>query len=109
MSAALRDDVLSCNMDHPIGRWRNVFQVSQAELAERCGLSQQSISFYEGGRVPRGEALRALIRVTGLPLEALVFPEQFLAEHPDFLIEASRQPLRRGRPRKQPPEGETDA
>jgi transcriptional regulator with XRE-family HTH domain len=102
MSAVLRDDVLSYNMDHPLGRWRYLHRISQHELAQRCGLSQQSISFYEGGRVPRGEALKVLMRETGLPLEALIFPGQYLADHPHFLIEPPEH-RRPGRPRKQQP------
>jgi transcriptional regulator with XRE-family HTH domain len=104
MSVALQNEVLFFNMDHPIGRWRARYQVRQEDLAQRCGLSQQAISAYEAGhRVPRGASLRKLQEVTGLPLEALLFPQEYLAAHPDFLIEPPRQ----RRPRKRPPEGGT--
>jgi transcriptional regulator with XRE-family HTH domain len=88
MAVALQNEVLYVNMDHPLGRWRARHQVSQDELGRRCQLSQKTISAYESGtRVPRGESLTKLRRETGLPLEALIFPVEFLREHPDFLME----------------------
>src|SRR5215216_8191243 len=105
MSVALPNEVLSFNMNHPLGRWRWRQKVSQEELARRCGLSQQTISAIESGsRVPSAEALKILHEVTGIPLEALLYPTRYLEEHPEFEIELPRQ-RRRGRPRKQPPEG----
>ena len=104
MSVALPNEVLSVNMNHPLGRWRFRFQVSQEELAQRCHLSQQTISAIEAGRrTPSADALKRLHEVTGLPLEALLYPVQYLAEHPNFLVEPPRE-RRRGRPRKETPE-----
>jgi len=101
MAATLQNEVLSCNMDHPLGRWRHRRQMSQDALGKLCGLSQKAISAYESGtRVPRGESLRRLAEVTGLPLEALMFPDAFLQERPNFLMDPPRQ-----RKRRQPPEG----
>jgi len=54
MAATLQNEVLSCNMDHPLGRWRHRRQMSQDALGKLCGLSQKAISAYESGtRVPR--------------------------------------------------------
>jgi transcriptional regulator with XRE-family HTH domain len=106
MAVALPNEVLFFNMDHPIGRWRHRHQVSQEELGRRCQLSQKAISAYESGtRIPRGNSLTKLMRETGLPLEALIFPNEFLRDHPDYLMEPPRQRRRRQRP----PEGGTDA
>jgi transcriptional regulator with XRE-family HTH domain len=78
--------------DHPLVRWRAKYQVTQEELAQRCQLSQQAISAYESGdRLPRGTSVWKLMQATDLPLEALLFPERFLQDHPHFL----REPLQR--------------
>jgi transcriptional regulator with XRE-family HTH domain len=99
MAVALPNEVFFPNMDHPIGRWRHRHQVTQAQLAERCGLSQQAIAAYESGhRTPRGASLTKLIEATSIPLEALIFPEAYLRDHPDYLTEPPRQ----RRPRKRP-------
>jgi transcriptional regulator with XRE-family HTH domain len=91
MASVLPHAVVSFSMDHPLGRWRAWHQISQEALAQRCGLSQKAISAYElGTRVPRDQSLKRLVEVTGLPLEALVFPEQFLRDHPDFLMQRPR-------------------
>jgi transcriptional regulator with XRE-family HTH domain len=80
--------VYSPAMDHPLSRWRAKHGIDQSELAKRCQLSQQAISAYEQGiRVPRGTSLKRLLEVTGLPLEALIFPIEFLQTHPQFLEE----------------------
>ena len=100
MAAALQSEVLFFAMDHPLVRWRYKHQLSQEELGQRSGLSQQAIAAYENyQRTPRGTSLRKLLDVTGLPLEALIFPAPFLREHPDFLAERPQ----RGR-RRRPPE-----
>jgi transcriptional regulator with XRE-family HTH domain len=102
MGVTLQNEVLYFNMDHPIGRWRARHHVSQEELGRRCQLSQKAISAYESGtRIPRGDSLRRLQAETGLPLEALIFPQAFLRDHPDFLMEPPRQRKRR---RETPPE-----
>ena len=102
MSVALRNEVLYCPMDHPLGRWRARYQVSQEELGRRCELSQKAISAYESGtRVPRGDSLLRLQVVTGLPLEALLFPQAFLQAHPNFLTEPPRQ-RQQGRGKRPP-------
>jgi transcriptional regulator with XRE-family HTH domain len=99
MGATLPNGVLYGAMDHPLTRWRARHQVSQDELGQRCQLSQKTISAYElGTRVPRGESLKRLQAETGLPLGALLFPEEFLQEHPDFLL--NRRPPRQGKRRK---------
>ena len=73
-------------MDHPLTRWRHAHQLTQAELAERSGIRQGTLARYESGtRVPRKAHLLTLMRITNLPVEALILPEQFLREHPDFL------------------------
>jgi len=106
VSVAQQKEVISYNMNHPLGRWRWRHEVSQKELAERCGLTQQAISAYEvGERVPRGEELKRLHAVTGIPIEALVLPKEYLEAHPDYLL-GPRPPERRGRPRKLRPSEE---
>src|SRR5918911_4091606 len=96
----------SMAMDSPLRRWRRANRLTQQELAERCGVKFTTIARYEQAiHLPSRAYLEALIRVTGLPADALVRPEQFLAEHPDFLAEwAEEVPSRgrRGRPRRQP-------
>ena len=89
------------DMDTPLVRWRRKHQMTQVQLSERCGLTQKSISAYETmARVPRGQSLARLMRETDLPLDALIFPEAFLQEHPDFLRDRPKL-----RPRKSPPKG----
>jgi transcriptional regulator with XRE-family HTH domain len=65
-------------------------------------MKQNTISRYERGEhIPVREHLERLLAVTGLPTDALVRPERFLAEHPEFLAEHAileRSP--RGRPSK---------
>jgi transcriptional regulator with XRE-family HTH domain len=86
--------------DHPLKRWRERHGLTQAQLAERCGVRQNAISRYERGeRVPRGDDLLRLLKTTELPAEALVLPEHFLRQHPDFLRTPPPKPPhgRRGR------------
>jgi transcriptional regulator with XRE-family HTH domain len=72
--------------DHPLTRWRQKHRKTQAELAQLCGIRQGTLARYESGtRIPRGTHLEKLMEVTGLPAEALVLPERFLAQRPDFL------------------------
>jgi transcriptional regulator with XRE-family HTH domain len=74
--------------DHPLTLWRQAHDVTQAELAQRCGVSQHSLAAYESyARVPHGQNLARLAIATALPLGALTDPETFLQEHPDFLRE----------------------
>jgi transcriptional regulator with XRE-family HTH domain len=109
MSVALHNDVLSFNMNHPLGRWRWRHQMSQKTLSERCGLSQQMISAIESGeRTPSADALKRLHEVTGLPLEALLYPTEYLQANPDFLTAPPRGRTR-GRPRKPRLEEGSDA
>ena len=71
---------------HPLTRWRNYHGWTQVELAEASGLSQSHIAAIENyQRIPIRESLERLLDVTGLPTDALVRPERFLAAHPNFL------------------------
>jgi hypothetical protein len=90
-------------MDTPLRRWRTAKCWTQAELAAHCGIKQNTISRYERAEhIPVRDHLEALISVTGLPTDALVRPEHFLEEHPDFLsLPPSEDPPRNTRPRKQ--------
>lgn len=72
--------------------------LTQPELAQRIGVHRNTLARYEQGRlIPRREHLEALIRETDLPTDALVRPQKYLEDHPDFLIAYAEQP-RRGRP-----------
>jgi transcriptional regulator with XRE-family HTH domain len=95
-------------MDSPLRRWRWSQGLSQAALARRCGLETNTISSYEQGhRRPQPSTIDKLVEVTGLTADALIYPRQYLRDHPEFLAEfAAAAPPRRGRPpRKRPPEG----
>jgi transcriptional regulator with XRE-family HTH domain len=95
--------VYSQAMDHPLSRWRAKHRIDQRELAQQCQLSQQAISAYEQGtRVPRGDALKRLLEVTGIPIEALIFPAEFLEQHPEFPEEPPPEATGRSRPKKPP-------
>ena len=49
-------------------------------------VSQGMISKIVGyQRIPLGDTLEALLAYTGLPTDAFIRPERFLAEHPNFL------------------------
>jgi transcriptional regulator with XRE-family HTH domain len=114
-------------MDSPMRRWRKSQNVTQTELARRVGVYVSTIAKWEQQfSRPRGEALERLVAVTGLSLEAILFPQRYLEEHPDFLAtwaevpprrgrypeeerRQRQQPPRRGRPSKRPPEGESGA
>jgi transcriptional regulator with XRE-family HTH domain len=76
---------------HPLRQWRDQEGLSQEELAERTGITQGMISHIERYfRVPRVDNLKVLLEHTGLPTDAFMLPERFLAEHPDFLRKARR-------------------
>jgi transcriptional regulator with XRE-family HTH domain len=81
---------------HPLRQWRDARGLSQEDLAAATGHSQGMISHIEQYlRVPRGQVLLDLLDHTGLPAEAFIRPERFLADHPRFF-----QTRRRGRPPK---------
>jgi transcriptional regulator with XRE-family HTH domain len=82
---------------HPLKQWREREGLNQQELADACGLSQSMISLIESGlRVPLDDILAALLDYTGLPAEAFVLPERFLATNPDFLRKYGRRGKSRG-------------
>ena len=87
-------------MDTPLRRWRRQHGYTQAQLAERCGVTANTIARYEEGRrIPRGAQLDRLIELTRLPTDALVRPARYLQDHPKFLQRwASPVPPHRGRP-----------
>jgi transcriptional regulator with XRE-family HTH domain len=92
-------------MDSPLRRWRRSQGLTQAELAQRCGVELNTVARWEQQiRIPRGEQLEKLAEVTGLSLEALLFPARYLRDHSDFLTAYAEQPPQRGRRRKEPPE-----
>jgi transcriptional regulator with XRE-family HTH domain len=85
--------------DTPLKRWRRQAGLSQAALAAQCGVRGNTIARWERGEhLPRGDYLEILLRVTGLPTDAVVRPTRFLAAHPDFLRDYASPTLRRGRP-----------
>ena len=78
---------------HPLKQWREREGLNQQALADACGISQSMISLIESGlRIPLDDALEALLDYTGLPAEAFMLPERFLAQHPDFLRKSRRKP-----------------
>jgi transcriptional regulator with XRE-family HTH domain len=94
-------------MDSPLRRWRKSQNVTQGELARRCGVGLSTIAKWEQQfTAPRGDRLETLAQITGLSLEALLFPSRYLEEHPDFLATWAEVPPRRGRYRRHPPSGE---
>jgi transcriptional regulator with XRE-family HTH domain len=99
-------------MDSPLRRWRRSQGLTQAELADRLEVHMSTVAKYEQRfRIPREEELARLAEVTELSLEAILFPERYLQDHPDFLAQFAEVPPRRGRyPRQRPPqEGTPDA
>ncbi len=89
-------------------RWRRSQGLTQKQLADRLGVHMSTVAKYEQRfRVPREDELRALARETGLSLDAILFPDTYLQEHPEFLSEWAEVPPRRGRyPEPRPPEGQ---
>jgi transcriptional regulator with XRE-family HTH domain len=84
-------------MDSPMRRWRKSQNVTQTELARRVGVYVSTIAKWEQQfSRPRGQALERLVAVTGLSLEAILFPQRYLEEHPDFLATWAEVPPRRG-------------
>jgi transcriptional regulator with XRE-family HTH domain len=70
---------------HPLRQWRDQHGLSQDELAEHCGVGQGMISHIERYfRVPRKSTIIKLQDYTGLPTEALMFPERFLEQNPNY-------------------------
>jgi transcriptional regulator with XRE-family HTH domain len=98
-------------MDTPLRRWRRSQQLRQEDLDARLGVPKGSIARWEQTlRIPRKETLERVADFTGLPIEAIMYPERFLREHPEFLATWAEQPPRRGRrkqPKPPPAEGET--
>jgi transcriptional regulator with XRE-family HTH domain len=93
-------------MDSPLRRWRKSQNVTQGELARRCGVGMSTIAKWEQQfTAPRSDRLDTLAQITGLSLEALLFPARYLKEHPDFLATWAEVPPRRGRHRRQQPSG----
>jgi transcriptional regulator with XRE-family HTH domain len=97
-------------IDSPLRRWRRSQGLTQEDLAQRLGVKFSTVARWEQQfRTPRGQQLEKLAEVTGLSLEALLFPERYLREHPDFLATWGEQPPRRGRwKRSSPEEGTTN-
>ena len=88
---------------HPLRQWRDQRNLSQDELAEQAGVGQGMISHIERYfRVPRKSTIIKLQEITGLPTEALMFPERFLEQNPHYF-----RPPKKNR-KAQPEEGPTD-
>jgi transcriptional regulator with XRE-family HTH domain len=80
---------------HPLRQWRDLHGLSQDELAERAGVGQGMISHIERYfRVPRKSTIIKLQEETGLPTEALMFPERFLAQNPNYFRPKKGRKLR---------------
>jgi transcriptional regulator with XRE-family HTH domain len=81
---------------HPLRQWRDQHDLSQDELAQLTGVGQGMISHIERYfRVPRKSTIIKLQAHTGLPTEALMFPERFLEQNPEyFRPKKGRQPRR---------------
>jgi transcriptional regulator with XRE-family HTH domain len=95
-------------MDSPLRRWRRSKDLTQKALADQLGVHMSTVAKYEQRfRVPREDELRELARVTGLSLDAILFPETYLQDHPEFLAEWAEIPPRRGRYPEPRPGGES--
>jgi transcriptional regulator with XRE-family HTH domain len=82
---------------HPLRQWREHHGLTQAQVAEACGVTQGMVSHIEQYvRIPLGDTLERLRAYTGLSTDAFIRPERFMVEQPDF--------LRRLRPRPRPPD-----
>jgi transcriptional regulator with XRE-family HTH domain len=80
---------------HPLRQWRDLHGLSQDELAARVGVGQGMISHIERYfRVPRKSTIIKLQEETGLPTEALMFPERFLAQNPNYFRPKKGRKLR---------------
>jgi transcriptional regulator with XRE-family HTH domain len=78
-------------IDTPLRRWRLTRGITQADAAERAGITQRIWSRYERGEriaTLRGP-LRRLMTLTGLSFDALLDPERYLEMHPAFLREGA--------------------
>lgn len=90
-------------VDTPLRRWRRAAGLTQAQMAERCGLKLSTYRKYENGlRVPQGIRLQALMRVTNLSSDPLILPNQYLDNDPSYLADYAEIP-KRGRPTKESP------
>jgi transcriptional regulator with XRE-family HTH domain len=100
--------VISTGMtpDSPLRRWRRKNHFTQKQLARAVGASSEAVARWEkaerppGGRKPAGKLLVKLLQLTRLPAPALIFPERYLQEHPDFLAAFATKPQSRGRPKR---------
>jgi transcriptional regulator with XRE-family HTH domain len=92
-------------VDTPLRRRRLQMGLTQEDLAERCHIHKRSLARYEQAKrnVTRSAQLQCLMRETGLPVEALVLPVEYLQAHQDFLIEYALPERGIGRPRKDGP------
>jgi transcriptional regulator with XRE-family HTH domain len=97
----------SMAIDSPLRRWRRAHHYTQAQFAELVGAKRDAVNRWEQGkRVPHSPMLRRLVAITRIPAEAIIDPERYLRDHPDYLAEWAEQPPRRGRrPRPRPEEG----
>lgn len=81
-----------------VHRARTSAGLSQAELAERAGVSRQALGALEHGRhLPRIDAAVALARALGTSVEALVGAGSVLARHVLFRPLPDRTPVRAAR------------
>jgi transcriptional regulator with XRE-family HTH domain len=93
-------------IDSPLRRWRKMRGYTQEELGRFLGVHLDSVNRWEQAkRAPHRKVLERIMAFTGLSPEAILFPAQYLREHPEYLSEHAEQPPRRGRPpRQRPPE-----
>jgi transcriptional regulator with XRE-family HTH domain len=97
-------------MDSPLRRWRRKHGMTQDELAGRLRVSTNTIARWEqANRTPSGPHMRLLAELTGLSADALLFPQRYLLEHPEFLGRWAETPPRRGRPKRSAEEEGPDA
>jgi transcriptional regulator with XRE-family HTH domain len=94
-------------IDSPLRRWRKANEHTQGQVAQLLGVHLDSVNRWEQGRsVPHEKTLTRLLTLTHLSADAIIYPERWLREHPDYLQAYAEQPPRRGRPpRPRPPEG----
>src|SRR5215217_1481724 len=72
-------------IDSPLRRWRKANGHTQRQLAAILGVNLDSVNRWEQGRsVPHEKTLTRLVTLTHLSADAIIYPERWLREHPDY-------------------------
>jgi transcriptional regulator with XRE-family HTH domain len=86
-------------VDSPLKRRRLRMGLTQEAMADLCGINRRTYEGYEQiHRKPGKTHLQKLIAVTGLPWDALSFPEDYLRNHPEEDSDFAERAAATGRP-----------